>query len=58
MKILSEGEILLLKMFKTKRDLNKEKINYAFILKKTKGLNCLKLVNKKIYGFGIGSQSI
>ena len=54
------GRFFFQDILKLKQDLNKENINSAFILEKTKGpaLAC-KLANiKKIFGFGIGSQSL
>ena len=52
------GSSFIKDVLKLKRDLNREKINYAFILEKTKGpaIACKLAGIKKIYGFGIGSQ--
>ena len=52
------GKYFFQDILKLKKDLNKENVNIAYILEKTKGsaIAC-KLANvSKIYGFGIGSQ--
>ncbi len=52
------GRFFFQDILKLKQDLNKENINYAFILEKTKGpaIACKLARINKIYGFGIGSQ--
>ena len=53
-----KGSFFLKDILELKRDLNKNKINYAFILEKTKApaIACKLARVKKVYGFGIGSQ--
>jgi len=52
------GRFFFQDILKLKQDLNKENINSAFILEKTKGpaIACKLARINKIYGFGIGSQ--
>ena len=54
------GRFFFQDILKLKQDLNKENINSAFILEKTKGpaIACKLARINKIYGFGIGSQSL
>ena len=53
------GRFFFIDIFRLVKQLKNKKFDYAFILEKTKGpaLVCNFIGIKKIYGFGIGSQS-